>query len=138
MNQVPPSQMCFSFCRVSLRLTISQDVITYKGRKVYPSEHESILLSHPAVVDAAVIGVPEQKEGHSEYAGGVPCGFVVVVPNATKGGPTIAPQKVLQYANAKLGHPKDLEWEIKIIETIPRSPAGKVLRRELKKMAGLV
>ncbi|KAK7702567.1 hypothetical protein SLS64_009530 [Diaporthe eres] len=42
-----------------------QNVITYKGRKVYPSEHESILLSHPAVVDAAVIGVPEQIKGCS-------------------------------------------------------------------------
>lgn len=132
------SHVCFSFCRVSPRLTKSQDVITYKGQNVYPSEHESILLSHPAVMDAAVIGVPDSNQGQGDYAGEMPRGFVVVVPNAGQAAPTVTVQDLLQFANDKLGHHKHLKWDISIIEAIPRSPAGKVLRRELKKMAGLV
>lgn len=47
-------------------------------------------------------------------------------------------EELLEFANRKFGRQKDLEWKIQITEAIPRSPAGKILRRELKKMAGFL
>lgn len=116
-------------------MTKLQDVITYKGQKVYPSELEGILTSHPAVIDAAIIGVPAPKEGHDDQAGEVPCGFVVAAPSSKQGTPTVTVKELLDFASQKPGDYKDLKWDIEIIEAIPRSPAGKVLRRELQKMA---
>lgn len=112
-----------------------QDVITYKGRKVYPSELESILTSHPAVTDAAVIGVPAPKESHGDQDGEVPSGFVVVAPSGKQATPTVTVKELLDFASQESGHYKDLKWDIKMIEAIPRSLAGKVLRRELQKLA---
>lgn len=121
-----------------LWLTKSQDAITYKGQKLYPSELENILLSHPAVVDAAVTSIPASKESHNNHAGEVPHGFVVVAPSPKQAAPTVTMEELLEFANRKFGNQRDLEWKIQITGTIPRSPAGKVLRRELKKMAGFV
>lgn len=112
-----------------------QDVITYQGQKIYPSELEGIVTSHPAVIDAAVIGVPGPKEGNGGQAGEVPYGFVVVAPGGKQATSTVTVKELLDFASPKSGGYKDLKWDIKIIEAIPRSPAGKVLRRELQKMA---
>lgn len=102
---------------------------------MYPSEFENILLSHPAVVDAAVIGVQSQSDGRVESAGEVPRGFVLMAPNGKQATPTVTEKELLDFVNSKLQGHEDLKWDIQIVEGIPRSPAGKILRRELKKMA---
>ncbi|KAG6358404.1 hypothetical protein INS49_014288 [Diaporthe citri] len=90
-----------------------QDVITYKGRNVYPSEHESILLSHPEVVDAAVIGVPELNQGHGDCPDEVPRGFVVLAPNAGRAHGSGAKAQVhgsVAFYTALFQQKCDLDW----------------------------
>lgn len=102
---------------------------------MYPSELENILLSHPAVVDAAVVGESRPNNGHGNNEGEVPCGFVVVAPSGDQATPAVTEKELFEFARLKLESHKELQWDMKIIETVPRSPAGKIRRRELKKMA---
>lgn len=127
--------LALSLCYSSLKTNKVQDVITYKGQKLYPSELETILLSHPAVVDAAVVGSSRPHDSHGGNAGEVPCGFVVVAPSGPQKAPVVLGQQLVEFANSKLGRHKELEWDIEIIAIVPRNPAGKILRGELKKTA---
>lgn len=125
-------------CRMPSGLTVLQDVITYRGQNVYPSEVENILLSHPAVVDAAVIGVSTPSDSRLDVVSQVPRGFVVIAPGGRSTTPTVTVQELLDSTNYKFESHKDLKWQIQIIEAIPRSPAGKILRRQLQNMADQV
>ena len=97
-----------------------KDVIKYKGFGIAPAELESLLMEHPAVLDAAVIGIPD------EVAGEVPKGFVVVCP-----GKNVTEEELISFVNGKLANYKKLH-AIEFIEAIPRVPSGKILRRVLK------
>ncbi|KAI3393292.1 hypothetical protein diail_4474 [Diaporthe ilicicola] len=79
-----------------------QDLITHNGLKLYPSELENTLLSHPGVVDAAVVGMSASSGGHSENEGEIPRAFVVVAPNGGQATPTVL--ELLDFAQQKLGN----------------------------------
>lgn len=103
-----------------------KELIKVKGFQVAPAELEEVLRSHPAVADAAVIGVPCQATGEA------PRGFIVPKPNVE-----VNLEKILEFAAEKLAVYKRLE-SVVMVEAIPKNATGKILRRELKKQVGLV
>ena len=94
-----------------------KELIKYKGRQVAPAELEAVLLSHPAIADAAVLPSPDEK------AGEVPIAFVVLKGPAT-------PSEIMDYVAARVAPYKKIR-RVEFIDQIPKSPAGKILRRVL-------
>jgi acyl-CoA synthetase (AMP-forming)/AMP-acid ligase II len=94
-----------------------KELIKYKGYQVAPAELEAVLLAHPAVVDAAVIPSPH------EVAGEVPKAFVVLSEDATAEG-------IMAFVAERVAPYKKIR-RIEIIDQIPKSPSGKILRRVL-------
>jgi acyl-CoA synthetase (AMP-forming)/AMP-acid ligase II len=97
-----------------------KDVIISGGFNIYASDLEAVLLSHPAVAEAAVIGIP------SEAWGETPAGLVVLRP-----GGAIDAHVLRDWANAQLGKMQRLHV-VEIRSGLPRSSIGKVLKRELR------
>ena len=97
-----------------------KDLIIVKGLNVYPKEVEDILLSHPAVAEAAVIGVPDDTGDEIIRA------FVILKENMQADK-----QELLKLCRGKLAPykcPKDLE----IRKELPKNTLGKILKRELR------
>jgi acyl-CoA synthetase (AMP-forming)/AMP-acid ligase II len=94
-----------------------KELIKYKGYQVAPAELEALLLTHPAVADAAVIGKPD------EQAGEVPKAFVVKKSEVT-------PEALMEFVSGRVAPFKKIR-EIEIVDQIPKSPSGKILRRIL-------
>jgi long-chain acyl-CoA synthetase len=97
-----------------------KDMIISGGFNVYPSDLEAELRAHPDVADAAVIGAPSEQWGET------PVAFVVRRPAAT-----LSEDALLASINARLGKMQRLS-ALRFIESLPRSPIGKVLKRELR------
>jgi acyl-CoA synthetase (AMP-forming)/AMP-acid ligase II len=94
-----------------------KEIIKYKGHQVAPAALEAILLRHPAVADAAVIGCPDDE------AGEVPTAFVVT-------GQPVSADDLMAFVARQVA-PHEKIRRLKFIDEIPRSPAGKILRRAL-------
>jgi long-chain acyl-CoA synthetase len=99
-----------------------KDMIIVSGFNVYPNEVEDVLFTHPAILEAAVIGVPD------EYRGEVVKAFVVLRP-----GTTATADDVLEFCRANLAKYK-VPSMIEFSPSLPKSAVGKVLRRELREM----
>jgi acyl-CoA synthetase (AMP-forming)/AMP-acid ligase II len=95
-----------------------KDMIISGGFNIYPSDLEAVLTADPGVIEAAVVGVPHPDWGET------PAGFVVLRAGADKGD-------VLNAANGKLGRTPRLSV-LHVVDQLPRSPIGKVLKRELR------
>ena len=96
------------------------DLIISGGENISPAEIEAVLLLHPEVEDAAVVGVPDEQWG------AVPVAFV-----KRREGLTPTEQSVLDFCAVRLAAfkcPRRIEW----VDTLPRNAAGKLLRRELQ------
>jgi acyl-CoA synthetase (AMP-forming)/AMP-acid ligase II len=94
-----------------------KELIKYKGRQVAPAELEAVLLSHPAIADAAVIPSPDEK------AGEVPIAFVVLKKSAL-------PDEIIDFVAQRVAAHKKIR-RVEFVDEIPKSPAGKILRRLL-------
>jgi len=94
-----------------------KELIKYKGFQVAPAELESLLLKHPAVADAAVIPQPDAE------AGEVPKAFVVMKGSAS-------PEELMAFVNGQVAPFKKIR-QLEVVSEIPKSPAGKILRRTL-------
>ncbi|KAK3843559.1 MAG: hypothetical protein J3R72DRAFT_440292 [Linnemannia gamsii] len=103
-----------------------KELIKYKGFQVAPAELEAILLTHPQILDAAVIGV-ENKEQATE----VPLAFVVKN-QETPEGQALTEQQVMDYVESKVAQHKKLRGGVRFIDLIPKSAAGKILRKDLR------
>ncbi|MCC7183831.1 MAG: AMP-binding protein [Rhodocyclaceae bacterium] len=97
-----------------------KDMIISGGFNIYPSEIEQVIWSHPAVQDCAVIGVPDDKWGEAVKA------VVELKPGATA---TI--EQLLAHCRQHLGGMKTPK-SIELTPGLPRSPVGKVLKKELR------
>jgi long-chain acyl-CoA synthetase len=97
-----------------------KDMIVTGGENVYPAEVENVILSHPDVVDAAVIGVPDARWGETVKA------VVVVAP-----GTELDERAVIAYCRDHLAHYK-CPTSIDTTGFLPRNPSGKLLKRELR------
>ena len=101
-----------------------KELIKYKGFQVAPAELEAELLTHPAIADAAVIGLPDDE------AGELPKAYIVAAPGQT--APDL--DGVQAYLEDKLAHYKQVR-ALDIIDEIPKSASGKILRRVLRDQA---
>ncbi|MBN2538421.1 MAG: AMP-binding protein [Deltaproteobacteria bacterium] len=97
-----------------------KDMLIYKGYNVYPRDLEEVLNAHSKVAQSAVVGK------HDDRYGDLPVAFVQLV-----GGEEISEEELMEYANAKLAKYKKLRV-VKIIDQIPVSGVGKILKRELR------
>ncbi|MDQ2094566.1 AMP-binding protein [Rhodalgimonas zhirmunskyi] len=97
-----------------------KELIKYKGFQVAPAEVEAELVTHPEIIDAAVIGIPD------EDAGELPMAFVVGAPGVT---PTL--ESVSDYLESRLAHYKQVRI-LEVVDEIPKSASGKILRRVLR------
>jgi long-chain acyl-CoA synthetase len=98
----------------------AKDLIIVGGMNVYPREVEEVLLSHHAVAEAAVIGMP-----HPHY-GEVPCAFVVL-----KEGETASEEILLAHCRHELARFK-VPFAIRFRPKLPKTMIGKVLRKDLR------
>jgi len=101
-----------------------KDMIVASGYKVWPREVEDTLVRHPAVREAAVIGVPDAYRGETVWA------YVSLRP-----GISATPEELTEFCRAELAaykYPRHIE----VLPDLPKTPTGKLLRRELRQRAG--
>ncbi|KAJ8719772.1 hypothetical protein PYW08_011947 [Mythimna loreyi] len=104
-------------------ITISdrlKELIKVKGYQVPPAELENVLKEHPAVLDAAVIGVPDPVTGER------PRGFVVFKP-----GVKATDTEIIEFVSKRVAPYKKIQ-QITFLNEIPKNPSGKILRKSLK------
>lgn len=97
-----------------------KDMIVSGGENIYPAEVENVLLSHPAVVDAGVIGVPDDRWGETVKA------IVVFAPSSHA-----SEAELIEHCRANLAHYK-CPTSVETSDALPRNPSGKILKRELR------
>jgi acyl-CoA synthetase (AMP-forming)/AMP-acid ligase II len=100
-----------------------KELIKYKGYQVAPAELEALLLTHPRIADAAVVGV------YDEDGTELPKAFVVVQPGAT-----LTEADVIAYTAERVAPYKKVR-RVEFIDGVPRAASGKILRRELRDKA---
>lgn len=97
-----------------------KELIKYKGFQVAPAELEALLITHPKVADVAVIGIPDDE------AGEIPKAFVTPAP-----GETVSLEEIQALVREHLVSYKQIRL-LEIIEEIPKSASGKILRKDLR------
>jgi long-chain acyl-CoA synthetase len=98
-----------------------KDMIIRGGFNVYPREVEEVLYTHEAIYEAAVVGVPDAEHGEEVKA------FISLAPDARAG-----PDEIVQFCRERLAaykYPRIVE----ILESLPKGPTGKILRKELRR-----
>jgi long-chain acyl-CoA synthetase len=99
-----------------------KDMIIYKGYNVYPREIEEVIFKHTAVEQCAVIGQADMNFGE------FPVAFVQL-----RQGTDVTEEELMAHTNSQIAAYKKVR-KVKFLDAIPVSPAGKVLKRELRKM----
>lgn len=99
-----------------------RDMIISGGINVYPAEVEAVIDAHPAVLESAVVGVPDREWGERVRA--------CVVPRP---GAAVTPEEIAAHCAERLARTK-VPREIRVLDQLPRNPTGKVLKRELRAM----
>jgi len=96
-----------------------KDLIIVSGANVYPREVEDVLIAHPAVAEAIVVGIPDERKGQ------LPKAYVVIADDAT-----VTLDQLREHCRKNLS-PYKCPTEFEIRSALPKSTIGKVLRREL-------
>ena len=99
-----------------------KDMIIYKGYNVYPRELEEAIFTHPAVEQCAVVGKPDLDVGEA------PVAFVQL-----RQGAEATAEEVMEHTNPQIAAYKKIR-EVRFLDAIPVSPAGKILKRILREM----
>jgi acyl-CoA synthetase (AMP-forming)/AMP-acid ligase II len=97
-----------------------KELIKYKGYQVPPAELEALLLTHPAIADAAVVGVPDDSGQE------IPKAFVV-----KQSGTALTEAEVMGFVAGEVAPYKKVR-QVEFIDAIPKSPSGKILRKDLR------
>jgi fatty-acyl-CoA synthase len=101
-----------------------KDVIISGGENIYPAEVENVLVEHPAVADAAVIGVPDEKWGEVGRA------ILVLRPGAEA-----EPDQIAEFLLGRIAKYK-IPKQYAFVDQLPRTPTGKILRKNLRNTGG--
>ncbi|XP_067949185.1 uncharacterized protein [Watersipora subatra] len=101
-----------------------KELIKYKGFQVASAELEALLLAHNKILDSAVVSVPCNE------AGELPRAYIVA-----KIGQSVSDEEIHTYMKEKASNHKQLRGGIRVIDAIPKSASGKILRRVLKDQA---
>lgn len=99
-----------------------KDLLIRGGFNIYPREVEEILYAHPKIAEAAVVGMPDPLMGEEVLA------FVVV-----RSGQEVTAEEITAFCHAKLAKFK-CPKQVRFVDSLPKSPVGKVLRKELRKL----
>ncbi|MCG8516614.1 MAG: AMP-binding protein [Pseudomonadales bacterium] len=99
-----------------------KELIKYKGHQVPPAELEALLLTHPAVADVAVVGYPDEE------AGEIPRAFIVLQQDAD-----MTAEGFIKWTGERIAPYKRIR-AVEFLDQIPKSAAGKILRKDLKKL----
>ena len=97
-----------------------KDMINAAGYKVWPREVEDVLYGHPAVREAAVVGVPDEYRGETVKA------YVSLMPGAT-----VTEQEMIEFCKKQMAaykYPRSIQF----VDDLPKTATGKILRRELR------
>jgi fatty-acyl-CoA synthase len=97
-----------------------KDMVISGGENVYPAEVESVLYDHPAIAEVAVIGLPDERWGEA-----------VVAVAALRPGSSLTVEELRTFARERLARFK-LPTRLELVDILPRNPAGKVLKFELR------
>ncbi|MDV2886692.1 hypothetical protein RYX45_15980 [Alkalihalophilus pseudofirmus] len=106
--------------KISLLSFSKKDILISGGVNIYPREIEEVLYTHPDLLDAAVIGVPDPVWGEWVKA-------VVVL----KEGTMLSSEEIIEFCHGRLASykkPKSVEF----VDELPRNPSGKILKVELR------
>jgi long-chain acyl-CoA synthetase len=99
-----------------------KDVINTSGFKVMPREVEEVLLSHPGVLEAAVVGEPDPYRGEA---------VIAYVKPKDESLSSVLPEELTTYCRNRLA-PYKVPRQIRIVKEIPKTPSGKIMRRALR------
>ncbi len=102
----------------------SKDVIISGGTNIYPREVEEVLYGHPGVLEAAVVGLADEKWGEAVNA-------VVVI----REGHEVSERELIDYCDRRMAGYKKPK-AVKFVDALPRNPSGKILKRELRERFG--
>jgi long-chain acyl-CoA synthetase len=97
-----------------------KDMILTGGFNLYPREIEEVVHLHPAVSEAAVIGIPDEEKGELAAA------FIIL-----KAGQIVSEQDIIDFCRSKMAVYK-APRKVFFVEGLPRNPSGKVMKRLLK------
>jgi long-chain acyl-CoA synthetase len=97
-----------------------KDMINVGGEKVFPSEVEDMMLSHPKIKDMVIVGIPDEVKGEAPKA------FIQL-----KEGETADAEEIREFCKTRMA-PYKVPVAVEFVSEIPRSPAGKALRRLLR------
>lgn len=100
-----------------------KELIKVKGNQVAPAELEALLLEHPAVADAAVIGVPYDNDER-------PRAYIVL-----KAGSSATSEDIVAFMSGKVSPIKRITGGVAFVDAIPKNPSGKILRKILRERA---
>lgn len=103
-----------------------KEMLRFRGYQIAPAQLEAILLEHPAILQATVVGIPDPEPPHVDLA------TALVVP---KPSTQVTEDQILAFVNAKVPDYKRLRGGVFFVESIPRMANAKVHRRECKKLA---
>ncbi|KAK3900214.1 putative acyl-coenzyme A synthetase [Staphylotrichum tortipilum] len=99
-----------------------KELIKYKGNQVAPAELEALLVSHPKILDAAAIGVDSNDTE-------VPRAYVVADPKQ------VTAEEIIEWVAGQVSNHKRLRGGVVFLPAIPKSPSGKILRKDLRALA---
>jgi acyl-CoA synthetase (AMP-forming)/AMP-acid ligase II len=103
-----------------------KDLIISGGFNVYPKEIENVLNLHPAVLESAVVGVPHELWGET------PLAFIILKP----GSPRPEAANLMEFLKGKIAGYKLPKGGFVFVDSLPRNPSGKILKRELRRTYG--
>ena len=103
----------------------AKDMLIVGGENVYPREIEEMLGTHPAVGEAAIVGKPDKSRGEAVVA------FIIVAEDKE-----LTEQEVRDHLREKGLAPFKMPKDVRFVDDLPRSPTGKVLKRELREQLG--